>query len=85
MCVGRRRPWRWLKNCSYWTTLAEYFPMRLHQVQALDPDKTYVFGYHPHGIISMGAAVCFATNGVGFEQRFPGIDMRVLTLRCVYV
>jgi hypothetical protein len=58
--------------------------MRLHQVQALDPEKTYVFGYHPHGIISMGAAVCFATNACGFEEKFPGIDIRVLTLRYVW-
>jgi hypothetical protein len=28
----------------------------------LDPDKTYVLGYHPHGVISLGAAICFATN-----------------------
>ena len=27
---------------------------------ALDPKKNYLFGYHPHGVISMGALVNFA-------------------------
>ena len=31
------------------------------RAQELDPSKTYIFGYHPHGIISLGALVCFDT------------------------
>eukprot|EP00976_Prorocentrum_cordatum_P021821 446358-Prorocentrum_minimum.AAC.1 len=41
----------------------------------------YIFGYHPHGIISWGALVCFATEGADFSANFPGIDLRLLTLK----
>lgn len=31
----------------------------------------YIFGYHPHGVISMGAVGCFATNAVRNEPFKP--------------
>lgn len=40
----------------------------------------YIFGYHPHGIISMGVTGSFATNGAGFDNMFPGIRVFLLTL-----
>lgn len=39
-----------------------------------------MFGYHPHGIISLGAFCNFATEATGFEKAFPGINLRLLTL-----
>ncbi|KAG8898430.1 diacylglycerol O-acyltransferase 1, partial [Tulasnella sp. 417] len=46
----------------------------------LPADRPYVFGYHPHGIIGMGAFATFATESTGFSKAFPGIKPHLLTL-----
>ncbi|KAK9467092.1 diacylglycerol acyltransferase-domain-containing protein [Lipomyces arxii] len=50
----------------------------------LDGDKKrgprYVFGYHPHGIVSLGAFGAIGTEGAGWENLFPGIPVSLLTL-----
>ena len=46
----------------------------------LPPTRKYIFGYHPHGIISHGAFAAFATEALGFSQLFPGITNTLLTL-----
>uniref|UniRef100_A0A0W0FS70 diacylglycerol O-acyltransferase n=1 Tax=Moniliophthora roreri TaxID=221103 RepID=A0A0W0FS70_MONRR len=46
----------------------------------LPADRPYVFGYHPHGIIGMGALATFATEATGFSKAFPGIKPHLLTL-----
>ena len=70
----------WTRRLPFWNTLADYFPVRLHKSCDLDPNGNYLFGYHPHGIIGVGAFITFATNATGFEQAFPGLDLRLLTL-----
>ena len=70
----------WTRRMPFWNTLADYFPVRLHKTCDLDPTGNYLFGYHPHGIIGVGALITFATNATGFEQAFPGLDLRLLTL-----
>ncbi|KAF8925679.1 diacylglycerol O-acyltransferase 1, partial [Dissophora ornata] len=76
---GRRVQW-WRKR-NIWTHFAQYFPMTLVKEAELDPSKNYIFGYHPHGIISMGAFCAFGTEGLNFSERFPGINPRLLTLQ----
>jgi 2-acylglycerol O-acyltransferase 2 len=63
-----------------WSLFASYFPARLHRSAVLPPTRKYVFGYHPHGIISHGAFAAFATEALGFSQLFPGIKNTLLTL-----
>lgn len=46
----------------------------------MTPTRKYIFGYHPHGIISHGAFAAFATEALGFSQLFPGITNTLLTL-----
>tara|TARA_B110000977_G_C11090354_1_gene496597 strand:- start:213 stop:1340 length:1128 start_codon:yes stop_codon:yes gene_type:complete len=70
----------WTRRLPFWNTLADYFPVRLHKTIDLDPNGNYLFGYHPHGIIGVGALITFATNATGFDQAFPGLDLRLLTL-----
>ncbi|KAJ4344675.1 diacylglycerol O-acyltransferase 1 [Didymosphaeria variabile] len=70
---------RWRKN-KIWSLFASYFPARLHRSQELEPTRKYIFGYHPHGIISHGAFAAFATEALGFSQLFPGITNTLLTL-----
>jgi len=56
------RPSNWFKNLTWWKHFANFFPCKLHKSCDLDPNQTYVFGYHPHGIIAMGGFINFATN-----------------------
>jgi 2-acylglycerol O-acyltransferase 2 len=46
----------------------------------LPATRKYIFGYHPHGIISHGAFAAFGTEALGFSQLFPGITNTLLTL-----
>ena len=69
-----------LRASPVWSLFASYFPARLHRSAALSPTRKYIFGYHPHGIISHGAFASFATEALGFSQLFPGITNTLLTL-----
>ena len=70
----------YLRSLKLWRLFAGYFPIRLHKTFDLDPKRRYVFAYHPHGIISHGAWCSFATNALGFKEKFPGITNSLLTL-----
>ncbi|KAL9098041.1 MAG: hypothetical protein Q9163_006219 [Psora crenata] len=69
-----------LRALPTWSLFASYFPARLHRSEPLPPTRKYIFGYHPHGIISHGAFAAFATEALGFSQLFPGITNTLLTL-----
>lgn len=69
-----------LRRLPIWSLFASYFPARLHRSQELPPTRKYVFGYHPHGIISHGAFAAFGTEALGFSTLFPGITNTLLTL-----
>jgi 2-acylglycerol O-acyltransferase 2 len=73
----RSESWR---GSSIWSLFASYYPARLHRSAELPPTRKYIFGYHPHGIISHGAFAAFATEALGFSQLFPGITNTLLTL-----
>ncbi|KAF7913861.1 uncharacterized protein EAF01_000267 [Botrytis porri] len=68
------------RSLPVWSLFASYFPARLHRTQELPPTRKYIFGYHPHGIISHGAFAAFATEALGFSQLFPDIKNTLLTL-----
>jgi hypothetical protein len=70
---------RWRRS-KVWSLFAGYFPARLHRSTELSPTRKYIFGYHPHGIISHGAFAAFGTEALGFAQLFPGITNSLLTL-----
>ncbi|KXS93628.1 hypothetical protein AC578_784 [Pseudocercospora eumusae] len=69
-----------LRSSKIWSLFGSYFPARLHRSQPLEATRKYIFGYHPHGIISHGAFAAFATEALGFSQLFPGITNTLLTL-----
>ena len=69
-----------LRSLPIWSLFASYFPARLHRSHELPPTRKYIFGYHPHGIISHGAFAAFGTDALGFSQLFPGITNTLLTL-----
>ncbi|KAF4123365.1 2-acylglycerol O-acyltransferase 2 [Geosmithia morbida] len=70
----------YLRSLPLWRLFAGYFPAELHRTHQLDPSRRYIMGYHPHGIISHGAWLSFATNALGFAAKFPGITNSLLTL-----
>jgi hypothetical protein len=70
----------WLRHLWSYKLLRDYFPVTLICTKPLDPKGTYLFGYHPHGIISLGAFINFCTEATEFSKLFPGIDLRLLTL-----
>ncbi|EIM22283.1 diacylglycerol acyltransferase [Wallemia mellicola CBS 633.66] len=75
---GRAR--KWFRDSRIWKFFAEYYPVSMVKEDELPSDKAYVFGYHPHGIIGMGALANFATNATGFSSLFPNINPHLLTL-----
>ena len=59
--------------------------MTLVKTADLDPDKSYLFGFHPHGVISISAFCTFATEALGFSRTFPGAPRPVRSaprMRC---
>ncbi|KAK0633449.1 diacylglycerol acyltransferase-domain-containing protein [Immersiella caudata] len=68
------------RRLPVWRFFANYYPARLHKTHDLPPTRKYIFGYHPHGIISHGAFAAFATESLGFSEKFPGITNSLLTL-----
>ncbi|XP_055429570.1 2-acylglycerol O-acyltransferase 1 isoform X2 [Bubalus kerabau] len=38
----------------------------------LDPSHNYIFGFHPHGVLVVGAFGNFCTNYSAFKELFPG-------------
>jgi len=65
---------------ALWRIGGEYFPINLIKTAEIDPTRNYIFGYHPHGIASIGAMFNFGTDGTGFDVKFPGIKMHLCTL-----
>lgn len=74
------RPSKFMRSLSIWSWFRDYFPINLIKTAEISPDKTYIFGYHPHGIIGLGAFCNFATEATKFSEKFPGINLRLLTL-----
>ncbi|GAA5923466.1 diacylglycerol O-acyltransferase [Sporobolomyces koalae] len=70
----------WLRKAPIWRYFASYFPVSLIKTAELPPDRKYVFGYHPHGVIGMGAIANFGTDATGFSRLFPGLKPHLLTL-----
>jgi 2-acylglycerol O-acyltransferase 2 len=50
----------------------------------LDPRGNYLFGYHPHGIICVGAAYAFGTDAAGFASLFPGLRVSLAVLKPLF-
>ncbi|KAK0730695.1 diacylglycerol acyltransferase-domain-containing protein [Lasiosphaeris hirsuta] len=68
------------RQLPIWKFFADYYPARLHKTHDIPPTRKYIFGYHPHGIISHGAFAAFGTEALGFSEKFPGITNSLLTL-----
>jgi len=80
--VSGEQRWRskYVRSLWIWRSFAAFFPAELVKTADLPSNRKYIFGYHPHGIIAHGAWAAFATEALGFSQKFPGINNSLLTL-----
>lgn len=69
---GRR--FEWVRNLTLWRHLRDYYPIKLVKTAELPPDRNYVLGAHPHGIMCVGAFCNFSTEVNSFSKEFPGIQ-----------
>uniref|UniRef100_A0A0K0FFB8 Acyltransferase n=1 Tax=Strongyloides venezuelensis TaxID=75913 RepID=A0A0K0FFB8_STRVS len=72
------------RNSSLWNYLAMYFPVTLIKTSELNPEKNYIIGCHPHGILSIGSFITLCTNGTNFMTTFPGIKSYLMTLKAQF-
>ncbi|XP_060941575.1 diacylglycerol O-acyltransferase 2-like [Limanda limanda] len=68
---GRRTTF--VRKWKLWEHVRDYFPIKLVKTAELNPNKNYILGYHPHGIMGAGAFTCFGTDSCGISEAFPGI------------
>ena len=55
--------------------ITRHFELQCEREAILDPQKQYVFGWHPHGILLLGRLSLY---GGLWETLFPGLDCRTL-------
>ncbi|CAF4230634.1 unnamed protein product [Rotaria sordida] len=70
-----------LRRLSIWSIVSNYFPIKLIKTEDLDPNRNYIFGYHPHGALTFGAGINFLTEATHFSTLFPGICPHLMILR----
>lgn len=76
---GGRRV-QWIRRWKIWEYMRDFFPAKLIKTADLDPNKNYIMGFHPHGIMSTGAFLHFGTEATGWSEKFPGIRPYLLVL-----
>jgi len=69
-----------LRQSNFFKHFANYFPVALIKTADLPPSRKYIFGYHPHGIIGMGAIANFGSDATHFSKLFPGVEPHLCTL-----
>ncbi|XP_033996104.1 diacylglycerol O-acyltransferase 2-like [Trematomus bernacchii] len=73
-----------VRNWRVWDHLRDFFPIKLVKTAELSPNKNYILGIHPHGIMCVGAFTCFSTESCGFKELFPGLISNLVTLAGVF-
>ena len=74
------RSYDFLRRLKFWRYVRDYFPISLVKTAELTTDRNYIFGVHPHGILSFGASNNFCTDATGFLKLFPGITPHLIAL-----
>lgn len=54
--------------------------LQLVKTHNLLTTRNYIFGYHPHGIMGLGAFCNFSTEATEVSKKFPGIRPYLATL-----
>ncbi|XP_055620645.1 2-acylglycerol O-acyltransferase 2-A-like isoform X2 [Toxorhynchites rutilus septentrionalis] len=77
---GRGQGVKWFRNLFCWKLFQSYFPAKLHKTVDLPADRNYIFATFPHGVLSTGTFINFATDTTSFYKLYPGIRSRPCTL-----
>ncbi|GAB6029647.1 Diacylglycerol O-acyltransferase 2 [Chamberlinius hualienensis] len=75
---------QWLRKIGWLPYAADFLPLQLIRTTPLDPNKNYVMGSHPHGILGIGAFYNFNTDITDFDKKFPGITPHVISLDSLF-
>ncbi|XP_032345305.1 2-acylglycerol O-acyltransferase 2 [Camelus ferus] len=84
--LDRDKPWQGgrrieaLRRWVVWKYMKDYFPISLVKTAELDPSQNYLAGFHPHGILAIGAFINLCTESTGFSSLFPGIRPHLMML-----
>jgi len=73
--LKKGRPWDAVRTNLVWRLMQNYVKFEVVREAKLDPNRQYIFGLHPHGIIILSR---LANYGNLFETFFPRIEARVL-------
>lgn len=57
---------------------------KLVKTAELPPDRNYVLGAHPHGIMCIGTFCNFSTEANNFSKQFPGIQVSSAVLASLF-
>ncbi|XP_005401666.1 PREDICTED: diacylglycerol O-acyltransferase 2-like protein 6 [Chinchilla lanigera] len=79
---GRRTAW--VRSWTLWKYFCNYFPIKLVKTHDLSAKHNYIIASHPHGIVSFGAFINFATEATGFARIFPSITPSLATLEGIF-
>lgn len=70
----------WCRNWRVWGWARDYFPIRLFKMADLNPSKSFICAYHPHGVMPSGVIISLLTNALKVDDLFPGLRITVCTL-----
>lgn len=80
-CNNGGRSWNFMRSWFMFPHFVRFFPIKLVKTAELDPNRTYLIGSHPHGILCFGIFGAFATDCLNVQEVFPGIYPRLVTLQ----
>lgn len=74
----------WARSTFPFKLIQEYFNAELVRTAELDCNRSYMFIYHPHGIVAMGCNTALTTEACDFSINFPGISRSTCTLNASF-
>ncbi|GMR62478.1 hypothetical protein PMAYCL1PPCAC_32673, partial [Pristionchus mayeri] len=74
-------PTEWCRRVWPWPVIRDYFSHTIVKTAELPPDRNYLIGSHPHGILHVGGTLTFAGKVSGFNDLFPGLDQCITTIQ----
>ena len=76
------RPWPAFRHSEFWRYFREYFPIEVRLKSGEFPEKhgNFLFGYHPHGLSSVGAMGAFGPQHADVAKMLGGLEVAGCTL-----
>nr|ACO15207.1 2-acylglycerol O-acyltransferase 1 [Caligus clemensi] len=72
------------RNLPIWRYFKGYFPHKIIKTGDLDPNKSYLVGSHPHGLMASGSFAGFSTNDAFFQELYPNMKARVISASSMF-